>query len=191
MNSQSEGREWGSRWPIFTEGAVWGSRSFKEFRVHYNQACVAWPVWSKGCIPESPGHETQLTAGCPGRAQVQEPWQRQEPQPQPGADKQAHERGASELWKELPRGPSSALPGIRQEGRGTGKCQSPGCSPPSGSQRTPETLTVGGQGQNEGGLPAFRLGLLCCPACTQPLLSLCGDFSCSPSILKVKHRMIR
>ena len=71
------------------------------------------------------------------------------------------------------------------------RCRPPPHTPPSGSQRTPEMLTVGGQGQNEGGLPAFRLGLLCCPACTQPLLSLCGDFSCSPSILKVKHRMIR
>lgn len=141
------------------EGNVWGSRSFKEFRVHYNQACVAWPVWSKGCIPESPGHETQLTAGCPGRAQVQEPWQRQEPQSRSGGDMQAHERGASELWKEIPRGPSS-LPGVRRAGRGVGKYWSPGCSPPSGSQRTPEMLTVDGQGENKGGLPACRLVLL-------------------------------
>lgn len=51
-------------------------------------------------------------------------------------------------------------------------------------------LTVDGQGQNEGGLLAVRLVLLCCPAHTQPLLSLCGDFSGSPSILKVKHGKI-
>lgn len=41
-----------------------GSHVFKEFRVHYvrlgmNWECVASLVWSKGYIPESPGHETQ------------------------------------------------------------------------------------------------------------------------------------
>lgn len=88
-----------------------GSHSFKEFRVHYNWACMALLVWSKGYIPESPGHETQpdhrlpgtcLGAGTPTETSAPAPaWWRH--------------RGVSRAVSRALTGPSPHLPRIRQQ----------------------------------------------------------------------------
>lgn len=92
-----------------------GSRSFKEFRVHHNRACVASLVWSRGSIPESPGPETRpdrrLPGTCPGAGR-----QGRGPGPGPSlAETWTHMGVAAELGGGPPRHPSPTLPGIRQQ----------------------------------------------------------------------------
>lgn len=133
---------------------------------------MALLVWSRGCIPESPGHEMQpdrrLPGTCPGAGR-----QRQGPGP---SLVETHRPTQGSHWS-CEQGPHGAplLPCPESDSRKR-KTLISGCLGPAGLPRG--LLTGGGQGWG-------RRGSTCClpptgaslhPALTQPLLMLWGTF---------------
>lgn len=106
MNWKSKGSEWDLGWHIHTEGSMRGYTPLKSSE--FTTVGHVWPCLCglKGTFLKVLAMRRNLTTGCPGRAQVQEPRQRRAPQLQPGGDTGV----AAELWAGLSQAPLLTCP---------------------------------------------------------------------------------